>query len=88
VSALKKEACLAHASQSPEKFYLCREVTLFRGIESGHKEAEGFIDMCKRSSCAALRNREPQDSRVFFVQSAYYHQVFQPCCHFFLGQIH
>ncbi|MDB6054251.1 MAG: bshB, partial [Verrucomicrobiales bacterium] len=44
VSALKKEACLAHASQSPEKFYPLQEkVTLFRGIESGHKEAEGFI---------------------------------------------
>jgi len=41
---LKRQACFAHASQSPEKFYeLQQTVTRFRGIESGHPEAEAFI---------------------------------------------
>ena len=40
----KRAACQAHASQSPDKFYpLQQSVTRFRGMESGHKEAEGFI---------------------------------------------
>jgi len=41
---IKHRACLAHASQAPEKFYpLQQRVTQFRGIESGFKEAEAFI---------------------------------------------
>jgi len=47
ISALverKRLACLAHASQAPEKFYPLQEkVAEFRGIESGHKQAEAFI---------------------------------------------
>jgi LmbE family N-acetylglucosaminyl deacetylase len=44
VLSRKKESCFAHASQAPEKFYaLQSRVTQFRGIESGHKEAESFI---------------------------------------------
>ena len=40
----KRSACYAHASQSPDKFYALQEqVTRMRGIESGHREAEGFI---------------------------------------------
>jgi LmbE family N-acetylglucosaminyl deacetylase len=40
----KRAACYAHASQAPEKFYALQEsVTRFRGIESGHQQAEGFI---------------------------------------------
>jgi LmbE family N-acetylglucosaminyl deacetylase len=40
----KKEACFAHASQSPEKFYSLQEqVSRFRGLESGCKLAEAFI---------------------------------------------
>jgi len=40
----KRAACLAHASQSPDKFYaLQQQVTRMRGIESGFQEAEGFI---------------------------------------------
>jgi LmbE family N-acetylglucosaminyl deacetylase len=40
----KRRACYAHASQSPDKFYGLQEtVTRMRGIESGHKHAEGFI---------------------------------------------
>ena len=40
----KRSACFAHASQSPEKFYALQEgVTRMRGIESGHRQAEGFI---------------------------------------------
>jgi LmbE family N-acetylglucosaminyl deacetylase len=40
----KRQACYAHASQGPEKFYaLQSKVTEIRGIESGHKHAEGFI---------------------------------------------
>ncbi len=35
---------LAHASQSPEKFYpLQEQVSMFRGLESGCKLAEAFI---------------------------------------------
>ena len=37
-------ACYAHASQAPDKFYtLQQHVTRMRGIESGHREAEGYI---------------------------------------------
>jgi LmbE family N-acetylglucosaminyl deacetylase len=40
----KRLACYAHASQSPDKFYaLQQQVTRMRGIESGHREAEGYI---------------------------------------------
>lgn len=40
----KKEACYAHASQNPEKYYRLQEmVTRMRGIESGYRQAEGFI---------------------------------------------
>ena len=40
----KRAACYAHASQAPEKFYALQElVTRMRGIESGHKQAEGYI---------------------------------------------
>ena len=40
----KRKACFAHASQSPEKFYAMQEqVTKFRGVERGFRQAEGFI---------------------------------------------
>jgi LmbE family N-acetylglucosaminyl deacetylase len=40
----KRQACYAHASQSPDKFYRLQEmVTRLRGIESGHQHAEGYI---------------------------------------------
>ena len=40
----KRQSCFAHASQSPEKFYgLQEQVTRFRGIERGYRQAEGFI---------------------------------------------
>jgi N-acetylglucosamine malate deacetylase 1 len=40
----KRSACYAHASQSPDRFYALQElVTRMRGIESGHKHAEGYI---------------------------------------------
>jgi LmbE family N-acetylglucosaminyl deacetylase len=43
-AARKKAACYAHASQAPDKFYALQSmVTRFRGIESGYREAEGFI---------------------------------------------
>lgn len=42
--ALKRKACFAHATQSPEKFYaLQSQVTRMRGIELGVAHAEGFI---------------------------------------------
>jgi len=42
--ARKRAACFAHASQSPEKFYVLQaEVTRFRGIESGYAQAEAFV---------------------------------------------
>jgi LmbE family N-acetylglucosaminyl deacetylase len=40
----KRRACYAHASQTPDRYYALQEqVTRFRGIESGHRFAEGFI---------------------------------------------
>jgi LmbE family N-acetylglucosaminyl deacetylase len=42
--SLKKQACYAHASQAPDKFYALQSaVTKMRGVESGHTHAEGFI---------------------------------------------
>ena len=44
VEPRKRDACFAHASQRPEKFYaLQAKVTEMRGIESGCKHAEGFV---------------------------------------------
>jgi LmbE family N-acetylglucosaminyl deacetylase len=41
---LKRRACYAHASQTPERYYALQElVTRLRGIESGHGQAEGYI---------------------------------------------
>lgn len=40
----KRQACFAHASQAPEKFYpLQEQIARFRGIERGCRSAEGFI---------------------------------------------
>ena len=40
----KRQACYAHASQTPDRYYALQEqVTHMRGIESGHRHAEGFI---------------------------------------------
>jgi LmbE family N-acetylglucosaminyl deacetylase len=40
----KRQACYAHASQAPDRFYALQEmVTKMRGLESGHRQAEGFI---------------------------------------------
>lgn len=42
--AVKRAACYAHASQSPDKFYALQDqVAKFRGIESGCERAEAFI---------------------------------------------
>jgi LmbE family N-acetylglucosaminyl deacetylase len=44
VEQIKRRACYAHASQDPDRFYaLQAEVALFRGIESGFTQAEGFV---------------------------------------------
>jgi N-acetylglucosamine malate deacetylase 1 len=44
VEKLKRAACYAHASQTPDRFYaLQTEVARFRGIESGHAQAEAFV---------------------------------------------
>jgi LmbE family N-acetylglucosaminyl deacetylase len=41
---VKRAACYAHASQTPDHYYkLQDDVALFRGIEGGHKRAEAFI---------------------------------------------
>jgi LmbE family N-acetylglucosaminyl deacetylase len=40
----KRLACYAHASQTPDKYYSLQEqVTRMRGIESGHRQAEGYV---------------------------------------------
>jgi N-acetylglucosamine malate deacetylase 1 len=42
--SIKKEACYAHASQSPDKFYALQSaVSRFRGIENGCRAAEAFV---------------------------------------------
>ena len=42
--ARKRLACYAHASQAPDKFYGLQELVMrLRGIESGYKQAEGYI---------------------------------------------
>ena len=44
----KREACYAHASQLPEKWYpLQEEITRFRGTQSGYAQAEGFVRHAK-----------------------------------------
>jgi LmbE family N-acetylglucosaminyl deacetylase len=44
VEPLKRQACYAHASQSPDHFYALQvEVAEFRGIEAGYHQAESFI---------------------------------------------
>lgn len=43
-AARKRSACFAHASQQPERFYSIQEqIAKFRGVESGHQQAEAFI---------------------------------------------
>ncbi|QEH32717.1 GlcNAc-PI de-N-acetylase [Aquisphaera giovannonii] len=40
----KRQACYAHASQSPERYYELQDlVARMRGIECGRRRAEGFI---------------------------------------------
>jgi N-acetylglucosamine malate deacetylase 1 len=44
VEPRKRAACYAHASQTPDRFYaLETAIARFRGIESGHAQAEAFI---------------------------------------------
>ncbi len=41
---LKRAACYAHASQTPDRYYELQDsVARFRGVESGYKRAEAFI---------------------------------------------
>jgi hypothetical protein len=40
----KRQACYAHASQTPDRYYALQGlVTRIRGVESGHQHAEAFI---------------------------------------------
>jgi len=40
----KHDACYAHASQSPDRYYEMQlQAMVFRGLESGYKYAEGYI---------------------------------------------
>jgi LmbE family N-acetylglucosaminyl deacetylase len=40
----KRAACYAHASQAPDRYYALQQaVARWRGIESGHTQAEAFI---------------------------------------------
>lgn len=42
--ARKRQACYAHASQSPDRFYaLQSQVARFRGVESGYLQAEAYV---------------------------------------------
>ena len=56
-AGVKKNACYAHASQSPDYFYpLQDKVALFRGLQAG----------CERAEAYALQQRSPGD---FFQQA-------------------
>lgn len=49
--AKKRDACYAHASQTPDMFYpLQEQVCRFRGIESGYGYAEAFIRLAQGSN--------------------------------------
>ena len=42
--SVKRAACYAHASQTPDRYYALQDdVARFRGVESGHKRAEAFL---------------------------------------------
>ncbi len=42
--AVKRAACYAHASQTPDRYYALQDqVAAFRGIEGGYKRAEAFV---------------------------------------------
>jgi N-acetylglucosamine malate deacetylase 1 len=44
VEPMKRAACYAHASQTPDRYYTLQDqVAVFRGLESGYKRAEAFI---------------------------------------------
>lgn len=44
IESLRHAACYAHASQSPDKWYPGQvAMTRFRGSQSGHAQAEGFL---------------------------------------------
>lgn len=44
MESLKRAACYAHASQTPDRFYALQDqVAKFRGIEGGFERAEAFI---------------------------------------------
>ncbi len=44
IESVRRAACYAHASQQPDKWYpLQVELTRFRGSQSGHRQAEGFV---------------------------------------------
>jgi N-acetylglucosamine malate deacetylase 1 len=44
----KRSACYAHASQTPDRYYALQElITRLRGIESGYKQAEGYIRLVR-----------------------------------------
>ena len=44
VESRKRQACYAHASQQPERWYpLEEQITRFLGTESGYTQAEGFL---------------------------------------------
>ena len=51
---VKRAACYAHASQSPDRYYAVQdEVARFRGLESGHSRAEAFV-MQRQSPCDVI----------------------------------
>ncbi|HWF48202.1 MAG TPA: hypothetical protein VG168_14430, partial [Bryobacteraceae bacterium] len=44
IQSLRHAACYAHASQQPDKWYPGQvALTRFRGTQSGHPQAEGFL---------------------------------------------
>lgn len=49
----KRQACYAHASQAPDKYYAVQELVMrMRGFESGHRFAEAYIHHAQSPACA------------------------------------
>jgi N-acetylglucosamine malate deacetylase 1 len=54
---LKRKACFAHASQSPDRFYEIQSgITRFRGVQAGFAEAEAFIRAANSRAHPMLAN--------------------------------
>jgi LmbE family N-acetylglucosaminyl deacetylase len=63
MESVKRAACYAHASQTPDRYYALQDaVAIFRGVESGYKRAEAFL-LQLQSPCDIFPLTENYDLR-------------------------